>query len=283
MSIESAHHVSPGDVVHDDPGLMRGHGTYARGDGAIVASLAGVVTRVSKLVSVQPLRARYTGDVGDVVVGRVIEVGPKRWRIQVGSRQDAVLLLSSINLPGGVLRRRTNVDELNMRNFFDVNDLISAEVQSVYQDGLLSLHTRSMRYGKLINGQLVQVPSTLVKRCKSHFVSLPNGVHLLLGINGFIFISEDTEVDLPQDDNAIYPPEKPIRAVSLEMREKIARVYNAIRALSVCFVAIFPETIMDVYEDSLELSVKEMVIPERQVEITRRAAERRGRSDDMEM
>lgn len=42
------------------------------------------------------------GEVGDVVVGRITEVGQKRWKVDLNSRQDAVLMLSSVNLPGGV-------------------------------------------------------------------------------------------------------------------------------------------------------------------------------------
>ena len=39
--------------------------------------------------------------------------------------QDAVLLLSSINLSGGVQRRRTLADQLKMRDYFVENDMIS--------------------------------------------------------------------------------------------------------------------------------------------------------------
>lgn len=44
------------------------------GGSALVAAVPGVVERVNKLVSVRPLRARYAGDIGDVVVGRITEV-----------------------------------------------------------------------------------------------------------------------------------------------------------------------------------------------------------------
>lgn len=47
--------------------------------------------------------ARYAGEVGDVVVGRIVEVQQKRWKVDTFSRLESVLLLSSINLPGGVL------------------------------------------------------------------------------------------------------------------------------------------------------------------------------------
>jgi exosome complex component RRP4 len=38
-----------------------------------------------------------------VVVGRILELGQKRWKVDIKARQDAVLMLSSINLPGGMM------------------------------------------------------------------------------------------------------------------------------------------------------------------------------------
>ena len=38
---------------------------------------------------------RYNGEIGDVVVGRVVEVQQKRWKVDIQSRLDGVLLLSS--------------------------------------------------------------------------------------------------------------------------------------------------------------------------------------------
>lgn len=45
---------------------------------------------------------RYNGEIGDVVVGRITEVAQKRWKVDLNSRSDAILMLSSVNLPGGV-------------------------------------------------------------------------------------------------------------------------------------------------------------------------------------
>ena len=65
----------------------------------------------------------------------------------------------------------------------------SAELQAVGSDGVVSLHTRSLKYGKLDGGQLIVVPSSLVKRLPQHYVSLQWGVDVLLGRNGYIWIS----------------------------------------------------------------------------------------------
>lgn len=120
-------------------------------------------------------------------------------------------------------RRRSAQDELMMRSYFTEGDLISvshhqatptitmatiplslslsaqAEVQQVFSDGSLSLHTRSLKYGKvdqnkevfftfgcclllqLKKGCLVMVPPSLVKRCKNHFHNMLCGASVIIG------------------------------------------------------------------------------------------------------
>jgi exosome complex component RRP4 len=81
--------------------ITRGHGTYVESE-QVISSVTGTIERVNKLISVRPLKSRYNPEVGDLVIGRIVEVGASRWRVDVHARQDAVLMLSSVNLPGGV-------------------------------------------------------------------------------------------------------------------------------------------------------------------------------------
>jgi exosome complex component RRP4 len=67
--------VNPGETVTTDQQFMRGHGTYTEEEGsAVISSVAGTVERVNKLLSVRPLKSRYTPEIGDIVVGRITEV-----------------------------------------------------------------------------------------------------------------------------------------------------------------------------------------------------------------
>lgn len=92
-------------------------------------------------------------------------------------------------------------------------------MQSVFSDGALSLHTRSLKYGKvsylhshtvyrtnqplygyvgisffcfsiyqLGQGVLVQLSPSLIKRQKTHFHNLPCGASIILGNNGFVWL-----------------------------------------------------------------------------------------------
>lgn len=267
--IESKHIVSPGDVITEDTGYMRGHGTYIDGD-KLIASVAGVVERVNKLICVRPFKTRYNGEVGDVVVGRITEVGQKRWKVETFSKQDSVLLLSSVNLPGGELRRRSAEDELMMRHFLAEGDLISAEVQSLYGDGSLSLHTRSLKYGKLREGTLVQVPPSLVKRCKTHFLNFPCGATVILGNNGYVWICPLEEEEPTLTDNQtdrITADERPPQNIQDTDRETIARLRNCVVTLADHGVTLFITSLQYAYDASLRHSVKELLKPEIQEEI----------------
>lgn len=132
----------------------------------------------------------------------------KRWKVDVAAPLLAQLPLSAINLPGGILRKRTTADELQIRNYFNEGDLVVAEVQSVHQDGAASLHTRSLRYGKLRNGVFLAVEGmgggggaastqrgTGVVRSRRQVwtVNAANGggdIEVYLGVNGYIWISK---------------------------------------------------------------------------------------------
>ena len=87
-------------------------------NGHIKSSVAGVVQQVNKLISVKSFKGRYTGEIGDVIVGRITEVQKKRWKVDTYSRLDSSLLLSSINLLGGELVSFFTLYYLTVNNFF---------------------------------------------------------------------------------------------------------------------------------------------------------------------
>ncbi|NP_001017572.2 exosome complex component RRP4 [Danio rerio] len=261
-SREDKHLVVPGDVITSDTGFMRGHGTYMDED-RLTASVAGQVERVNKLICVKPLKTRYNGEVGDVVVGRITEVQQKRWKVETNSRLDSVLLLSAVNLPGGELRRRSTQDELAMRDYLQEGDLISAEVQSIFSDGALSLHTRSLKYGKLGQGVLVYVSPSLVKRQKTHFHNLPCGASLILGNNGYVWLSPTPALQEEQA-GGFYTSMEP---VSLSDREVVSRLRNCLLALANQKVLLFDTSVLYCYEASLQHQIKDILKPEIMEEI----------------
>ena len=259
--------VTPGHIITSDVQFMRGHGTYTQSD-SLVSSLAGRINRVNKLISVTPFKSRFNGEIGDVVIGRITELGSKRWKVDINARQDAILLLSSIILPGGVQRRKSESDEHQMSSFFAPGDLLSAEVQQFFQDGAASLQTRNFKYGKLRNGSLVIVPSSLIRRSKSHFISLACGVDVILGLNGYIWVCKHVEMTqeiMDQDPDRLYTND--MEEMDHQTRDSIARVCNCIDALSKRNIMIDESRIANAYEISLDYNTRDLLLFEIQQEI----------------
>mmetsp|Transcript_40358 Transcript_40358/g.67635 ORF Transcript_40358/g.67635 Transcript_40358/m.67635 type:complete len:317 (-) Transcript_40358:1778-2728(-) len=278
-------HVAPGDVidVHNEDSYLRGHGTLEV-NGQLIATVAGIVERVNKLVSVRPVKSRYTAECGDVIVGRVVEIAGKRWKVDVNSRQASSLQLSAVNLPGGLQRRRTNVDELNMRSFFEEGDLISAEVQQVMTDGMANLHTRNSKYGKLEGGMLVRVHPVLIKRQKQHFHHLESlGVDIIFGCNGLVWVGchIDFNPDAPTAmnvDGSDTPAVRPaVGVVEGATRENICRLANVVRVLAELFLPIQKDVVMSLFQASKTMAVelKDILGSEFQARILEFEVERR--------
>lgn len=219
----------------------------------------------------RPLRARYTPEIGDLVVGRIAEVQAKRWRVDVAASQLAILQISAINLPGGILRKRTETDELQIRSFFAEGDLVVAEVQQLFQDGAASLHTRSLKYGKLRNGVFVAVSGTGggggVVRSKRQVWTLDAAnaggkVDVLLGVNGYIWISKHVESDVGADAVGINRMEESVSSkvyssqndyVEVSTMREIARIRSVILALVENDVRVDEDTVTRGYEEAVEM------------------------------
>lgn len=147
-----------------------------------------------------------------------------------------------------------------MRKLLKEGDLFNSEVQSIFQDGGASLHTRSLRYGKLRNGYFLKVPSSLVIKSKSHAYHLPSGIDCILGVNGYIWLSKQTRSSAAETSNVtitrleeeagleIYSDVN--EEISTSVRETIARYANCIHALAYAEVGINEQRIIAAYDAS---------------------------------
>ncbi|CAK9297630.1 unnamed protein product [Gordionus sp. m RMFG-2023] len=236
--------VSPGELISEGAGYMRGHGTYMSQNDTLYSSVLGEVNTVNKLLQAQHNSSKYFGNVGDLIIGRVTEVGIKRWRLHTNTKRDSYLLLSSMNLPGGEL----------------------AEVQIVHKDGSLSLQTRNLNYGKLDDeGLFISVPPYLIKRSRNHFLKLPIGLNLCLGNNGFIWISISPEGKINNKDNGNECEEDGStdkNVIDVEMFERMVRLRNVIIAMSNHNIMLYEESIAVCYETSQFYKSKTLIDPE---------------------
>ena len=193
-----------------------------------------------------------------------------------------------------MLRKRTAVDELNVRQYFVEGELLVAEVQALYQDGGAALHTRSLSYGKLRNGFFLAVAGAGgegglsattkggttrggggggggVVRSRRQRFTFPaargaGDIEVILGVNGYIWIAK--HVKPPAADAravSITSMEESVSAsiyssqnndVSPPIRREIARVAGCIRALVEWGARIDEAIVRGAYEAALEVEVE---------------------------
>lgn len=105
----------------------------------------------------------------------------------------------------------------------------------------------------------------MIKRLKQHFHQLKDlGVDLILGCNGFIWISASA-VD---------------GTVQFEVRERICRLANSVRVLGALGLLVSPDSIIQTYHASLlwEVPVKDMLSADFYVKLAQKEAEHRTKN-----
>ncbi|KRX89077.1 Exosome complex component RRP4, partial [Trichinella pseudospiralis] len=253
--------VIPGCAIVDGRKYLRGHGTYFNENEELLVTTVGIAKKTNKFICIETVRSRYSGSVGDYVIGRVVEVLQKRWKVDVNARLNAILLLSSVNLPGGELRRKSEEDEQWMRENLVEGDLISvsfvvvAEVMSVFADGSLSLQLRDI-HRKLNQGVLVSVPSFLIKKRKVHLHHFPCKITVSFGINGNIWIAPSDEEEKDCSSGFL----DTIQSLTYDMHDNIARFRNCCCLLAENKVMLFEKSLWLAYEQSLAYKAHEILI-----------------------
>ncbi|KAL6121932.1 hypothetical protein NUSPORA_01088 [Nucleospora cyclopteri] len=182
--------VFPGEKISNNKNeeFTYGKGTFLR-ENAICSAYFGYPVITDQLITAKPkFSHRYVPEVGDVVIGRVSQIYNKKWKLEMNSEMETLLGLGSIILPGVAQRRKSEADQVEMRNIFKLNDLIVCEVQKINKSGSASLHTRSEKYGKLKDGILIKILPNNFTEMNSRFVR-DKQLLIICGVNGFIWIS----------------------------------------------------------------------------------------------
>lgn len=140
---------------------------------------------------------------------------------------------------------------------------------------------------------MLAIPPYLVKRRKQHFHHLEEyGVDLVLGCNGFIWVGEHAEItdDMVEDQvnktkqlttkperNSSSLEEQERTFTSLETRQHVCKIANAVRILSTVGFLVSLEVIMEIVAlaTSLDLDIHEMLGSEFCVLVAEREVERR--------
>jgi len=181
------------------PGTLLAKGKYSLGGGVtregdeIYSTMLGLfyLNDGKKQVRVVPLEGKYLPKAGDTVIGRIHKVLGGKWLVDINSPY-----LASLD-PKSALHDR--IDDLS--RVYDVGDLVFAKVDYVDEIYNASLFTKSMPYGKLRGGTLIEIRPTRVPRLIGkkgsmiYMIKQETKSKILVGQNGLVWVKGNNEME----------------------------------------------------------------------------------------
>jgi len=180
--------VVPGDLLSKS-GLKAGPGTYVE-SGHIYAAQLGIKTTRSDMVGVVPLSGQYIPMRGDMVIGKIVDMGASNWYVDINAAHQSSLHVNEV--PWRVEFGETG-------KFMTVGDLVSLKVVGVDELGKVQISMKEHGLRKLAGGVVIEVaPSKIprvIGRSGSMIQMLKNATscRIYVGQNGRIWVDGDLD------------------------------------------------------------------------------------------
>jgi len=178
--------VVPGETL-TEVDVRPGIGAY-RAQGEVVAATLGIKNVDDNFASVIPLGGQYIPRVGDVVIGKIDDVGPSNWLIEINSPYPAPMHVNEVPW---------HVEFGETTDFLRAGDAVIVRVAKVTEVGRVQVSMEGPGLRKLQGGQLMEIAHSKVPRVigtKGSMISLIKkytACRLVVGQNGRIWIDGD--------------------------------------------------------------------------------------------
>lgn len=184
--VENHEIVIPGDLVAE--------GEYRYGEGVVkrgkeyYSTLIGLFQDKGDFIQVKALKGKYIPRPGDLVVGKIIEVGLTSWIVNIGAPYSAILSANNAT------EKRFDPVKDDTRRIFDVGDIILTKIASFDRTRDPSILTNERGLGKLRGGRLIEIEAAHIPRVIGKKGTMINMVkrltrtQIITGQNGRIWV-----------------------------------------------------------------------------------------------
>jgi len=177
--------VTPGQVIAEGGDLKPGMGAIRIGAGTIIAATLGIKNVAGGYASVIPLSGQYIPRVGDVVIGRIVDIGPSNWLVDINSPYPSPMHVNEVPW---------HVEFGETYEFIKPGDAIIVKVARVTEAKRIQVSMQGPGLRKLQGGQLIEIAHSKVPRVIGTNGSMIStikkytGCRLVVGQNGLIWI-----------------------------------------------------------------------------------------------
>src|SRR6266705_2000557 len=147
--------VAPGEVLAEGDHLL-GDNAYRIGT-QIFSACVGILEVDGNRVFVVPLKGGYFPRVGDLVAGRIVDIGLSGWSVDIRAPYEAMLPASETPGPRGPRRR-------DLSTSYDVGDMVLAEVLAFDRTRDPLLTVKGPGLGKVATGRVVEISAAKIPR-----------------------------------------------------------------------------------------------------------------------
>ncbi len=181
----------PGDIVELGESKAR-NGIHRIGESVYVSQYFGILQKGEEFVDVVPFNGNYIPRRGDKVIGKVLEVGPSTWTVDM--RSPYMTMLHMNDTPW-----KTFSGEL--KRFLVPGDYVFAKVMNLNEirESWITLKEPGLGLRKLEGGDIVYIPAPKVPRIIGKNGGMINIVkdatqtRIIIGQNGVIWIDGKPE------------------------------------------------------------------------------------------
>lgn len=183
--------VIPGEILATGMDFLPAQGAFREKDN-IISNQLGLVSLSGRLIKIIPLTGKYAPKVGDVVIGKVINMSFSFWYVDIGCSNDAVLPL--VGTPEYVEKGA------DLSQYYNFGDILSAKVSRVTR-GVVEISMKDPGMRKLTGGKLIKVTPSKVPRIigkQGSMISLikeRTGCRITVGQNGVVWIQGEPEME----------------------------------------------------------------------------------------
>jgi len=179
--------VVPGEQLADGIEYLPAGKAFRDGE-KIFACTIGIVSVKGRVVKVIPLAGRYMPKRGDVVIGKVTNIGHSGWTLDVNSPYAA-----DMNI-GEATTEYIDLAKTEMSRYFDIGDYVLAEVIAISEAKFIKISAKHKPYRRLKGGNIIQVSPTKIPRIIGKQGSMirllkdTSGCDVVVGQNGLVWI-----------------------------------------------------------------------------------------------
>ena len=214
--------VAPGELLAEGDHLL-GDNSFKVGT-KIFSACIGIFEVDGNSVTVVPLKGGYFPRVGDLVGGRIVDVGLSGWTVDIRAPYEAMLPASETPGPRGPRRR-------DLSESFDVGDMVLSQVLAFDRTRDPLLTVKGPGLGKISTGRVVEISAAKIPRLigrKGSMISMlkrETGCQITVGQNGVVMVWGKSPENERVAVEAIYMVEREAhtRGLTDRIREMIAK------------------------------------------------------------